>query len=266
MKFLLYFLLPLILLSSMQESRDAHVQQKPKPDAEESISWYDPFVSQHPRWNWAYNSGTGYKQLGWLPEGGEGIEIGITAASSQSQYSDCSLHELSQQYRSGLLEMRLRLSEDNGYTGTGGGTRGWGYWDGSLDKINAAWFWSASPESSADLVGLRAMVVRDGKIVLNQPLDVDMREWHTYHIDLSSEGTVFSVDGIEVARIDSRPANLQRVELWVDNMVVQITSEGYSRSNLDIQQDQKMWIDWVRLNYADPEPVPLSLFLPLIWQ
>jgi hypothetical protein len=230
--------------------------------SEHGEGWEDQFKYPHPRWNWAYNQGTGYKRIGAFPQGGEGIEIGITKASTQYEYSDCSLHETSKQYTQGVFESRLSLSNDNGLFGSDRGTRGWGFWAANLETIDAAWFWSASPESSAILTGLRAMVIREGVIILNQPLDVDTREWHEYRIELAADGTKFFIDGDQVASTTGRPANPQRIELWIDNMAVQVHVDEYITENLDIKQDQKMFIDWVR--YLDQVPTRNFLFFPMI--
>jgi hypothetical protein len=263
------WILALFLLFSTFSFHNQSAEGQPSlPQAEAGPvqdSWVDNFSEQHPtRWNWAYNAGTGYKKLAGLPQGYSGLEIGVSRFSQAGVYSDCSLHQPNSLYSYGVLEMHLSLSDDNGISDAGRGTRGWGLWDGNLDRIDAAWFWSASEESSPNLTGLRAMLVRDGTLVLNQPLEVDMREWHVYQIDLSSQGTRFWVDGNLVASTPQRPANPQRIELWVDNMAVRMVEQGYERSYLALSLDQKMYIDWVKFQHRDS--LIHFVFLPLLGQ
>jgi hypothetical protein len=229
---------------------------------DDSSSWFDGFNSQHPRWNWSYLVGEAGREIGPLPDGSTGVKIWVAEEAVEGEYSDCSLHLLEDTYRQGVVEMRLSLSDDNGISGNGRGTRGWGFWDANLERIDAAWFWSASSESSQPLTGLRAMVIREGVLVYNQPLDIDMREWHTYRVELRETGTAFFVDGEEVGSTPLRPANPQRVELWVDNMAVEVHLEGYTLHYLDLDHDQFMYIDWVRFRTISTNL--FSNYLPII--
>jgi hypothetical protein len=235
----------------------------PQETGNDNLYWKDNFESQHPRWDWAYNLGTGYKRLVDLPNGSSGVEIGITKLSNPGFYSDCSLRESDENYDLGVVEARLRLTDDNGLTDEGKGTRGWGFWDGKLDVLNTAWFWSASPESDPAVSGFRVMVMRNGEFLLNQEISVDMREWHTYRVELTPEGTKFYVDGVEIASTSGRPENEQRVELWVDNMAVQVSNGSYSTENLSLTQDQSMFIDWVEFR-SSPLPPEHRIYLPWI--
>jgi hypothetical protein len=232
--------------------------------ADAPLYWLDEFEYQHPRWDWEYNQGTGYKSLIELPDGSPGLEIGVTDNSDQNSYSDCSLRENTEVYEYGVMEARLRLTDDNGLTDDGKGTRGWGFWDGNLDVLNVAWFWSASPESEPEISGFRVMVMRDHEFLLNQEIQVDMRAWHTYRVELTQEGTKFFIDGVEIASTPGRPANQQRVELWVDNMAVHINNGSYSTENLNLIQDQIMYIDWVQYQSSPIELRDQHLFLPWI--
>lgn len=229
------------------------------------LYWLDEFEVEDPRWDWEYNQGTGEKELIQLPGGNPGVKIWIEPDTNPDTYSDCSLREISENYEFGVIEARLRLTDDNGLTDGGKGTRGWGFWDGNLEVLNVAWFWSASPESHPDISGFRVMVIRNSEFLLNQEISIDMREWHTYRVELTSEGVRFYVDGVEIAATQGRPANQQRIELWVDNMAVQINNETYSREYLDLNQDQAMYIDWVEYRYS-PLELNNHLFLPWIGQ
>jgi hypothetical protein len=205
--------------------------------------WADEFTSNHSRWEWSYNSGTGYKRLGTVG-GASVVEIGITDRSTSSSYSDCSLHEKDYRYSYGTFEARLRCTDEEG-----NGTRGWGTWNyQNPSSVDVAWFWSASSESDPLMRGLQAMVTVDSKPVFQQHIsDIDIREWHIYRIEFSSEGTRFYVDGNLVASTPEYPRKKQRSEIWIDNYVIQLMGgvpipSGYA----DVEQDQIMYIDWVK--------------------
>jgi beta-glucanase (GH16 family) len=250
-----------VIISHMgRKTTELSSQQETEND---NLYWRDNFESQHLRWDWEYKRGTGYKRLVELHDGSPGVEIGITEQSNAAEYSDGSLRESNENYDFGVMEARLRLTDDNGLTDEGKGTRGWGFWDGTLDVLNTAWFWSASPESDPALSGFRVMVMRNGEFLLNQEISVDMREWHTYRVELTPEGTKFYVDGVEIASISGRPENEQRIELWVDNMAVQVSNGGYSTEYLNLTQEQSMYIDWVEFRSSPLQP-DHRIYLPWI--
>ena len=227
--------------------------------AEEAV-WSDEFTYMDSRWDWNYNSGTGYKQLTPI-DGVSVVEIGITDQSSSSSYSDCSLHETSYQHTYGIFEARLRCTDDNGFNQSGHGTRGWGFWNfNDPTKADAAWFWSASSESDTSVAGFQVMVVRDSTIMFQKSLpEIDMREWHIYRVELLCTGTRFLVDGNEVATTSQGLDKLQRIEMWIDNYCIQVVDNqlqpvGY----LNVQNDQMMYIDWVKYydGDADDDDIP----------
>ena len=227
--------------------------------AEEAV-WSDEFTYMDSRWDWNYNSGTGYKQLTTI-DGVSVVEIGITGQSSSSSYSDCSLHETSYQHTYGIFEARLRCTDDNGFNQSGHGTRGWGFWNfNDPTKADAAWFWSASPESDTSVVGFQVMVIRDSTIVFQKSLPgIDMREWHIYRVELLCTGTRFLVDGNEVATTSQCPDKLQRIEMWIDNYCIQVIDNQLQPAGyLNVQNDQMMYIDWVKYydGDADDDDIP----------
>jgi len=209
--------------------------------------WTDEFTSYNSRWDWSYYSGTGYHQITTV-DSVSAVEIGITDQSSSASYSDCSLHETSYLYTTGIFEARLRCTDDNGFNQPGKGTRGWGVWNyQNPSYTDAAWFWSASPDSDASVAGLHAMLVIDSNIVFQEPLPgIDITQWHVYRVEFLSTGTRFFVDGIEVAFTPLHSVKLQRFELWIDNYVVQVVG-GIPQpvGFLDVGQNQMMYIDWV---------------------
>ncbi len=226
----------------------------PSPSSLPNLVWTDQFTSQNSRWEWSYHTGTGYHSLINLinTEDNSAVEIGVTQNSNSSTYSDCSLHENNYTHTYGILEMKLRCTDDNGTISggiSGKGTRGWGFWHvetEQLNRLNVAWFWSASSESNPLLQGFQAMVVENGTFHLLKPVAIDMKEWHIYRVELSPSGTKFFVDNQEVASTPHRPATSQRIEIWIDNMGLNLSGSSIQKSNLNLDRDQKMYIDWVK--------------------
>ncbi|MFZ5376505.1 MAG: hypothetical protein ACOZAN_02435 [Patescibacteria group bacterium] len=214
----------------------------------------DEFEGQHARWAWGYYAGTGYHNSTTY-EGLTVAEAGITNLTTSSAYSDSSIHENINSHNSGALEMRIKCTDDNGQTDAGVGSRGWGYWNGQFGaQNNSAWFWSASPQSDAAYSGLRAMVVVNGSVTYNYLINgIDIKEWHTYRVDLAADGTHFLVDGVEVAYTATKPTANMRIEIWLDNY--RVPTMTYLASTLN----EKLYIDWVRLYDQVQTPTVSSL-------
>jgi len=207
----------------------------------EKAVWNDEFTDYNQRWEWGYNEGTGYKQITEI-DGASVVEIGITDQSSSSGYSDCSLHETRYQYHNGVFEARLRYAGDHKF-----GTIGWGFWnyeDGATAEC--AWFFDSSTGGSSS--GFQVMVASNSVIKFQKHLpEIDIQKWHIYRVELLPTSTRFFVDGVEVAATSKRPGKLQRITIWIDNYRLQVIDGKISAAgHLNIQQDQRMYIDWVR--------------------
>ena len=222
--------------------------------AGEDPVWEDTFSSvDNSRWQWDYNEGTGYKELAII-DGVSVVELGIKDNSTSSEYSDCSLHERSYQYNYGIFEARLKCT-DNNTLGNGQGTRGWGFWNYN-NGLNSSWFWSLSPESADYLEGFKAVVIRDSQFPLEFEEDlseIDMKQWHVYRMEFLPTYTKFIVDEIEVASTTERPDEPQRFEFWIDNARISFIDNQWYRDYLDVNQEQKMYIDWVRYYNGDSD-------------
>jgi hypothetical protein len=202
--------------------------------------WQDDFNSYEPRWNWRYCAGSGFKTI----RGGI-LEAGVTDKSNRQVYSDCSLHEANLSWKEGIVEMRLRYCAGD----IKAGSMGWGFWTGKpwpMETVTAAWFLSVSPPSDPEIVTFRAMVVRNGVYLLNKPLSVSLEKWHTYRVEMTSAGTRFFIDGKQVASCQESPGGKHRVEIWVDNLCVRKVEGRLQRSHLDVPEEQKVCVDWVR--------------------
>jgi PKD repeat protein len=260
--FLIFFVFSIIPLAMAYSHfcvlKEALQSPKLSDDVESENSWRDDFTSYDPRWDWGYNAGTGYKTLGTV--GGRSVcEGGITDASTSDEYSDCSLHHFLTVGNDEPIsaEMRMRYTDRNGLAvgDQGKGTRGCGWWDGSEWGDNVAWFVAFSPGNDESLVGYKCQVRVGGAWILNEDISgiVDMTEWHVYRIDLLSDGTRFYVDDELVASTPYRPQQIDKIEAWVDNAYVYYDNGNLARGLFDLDIDQKMYIDWVKLSSPSPQ-------------
>jgi hypothetical protein len=224
-------------------------------------AWTDDFTNQNNRWEWDYVKNAGYHQITTI-EGINIAELGVTKNATSTQYSDSSLHEKQSNYTQGILEMKIKLTDDNGVSDLGKGSRGWGFWDGNdnYSQTNCAWFISLSPQSANVFSGFRMQIVIDGNINYNQIItDVDMREWHIYRVEIGNFGTKFYVDNILKGSSISRPNNNLKAEIWLDNYRVYLNGQTPFFDYLKFDQDEKLYLDWVK--YWDnliPSSTPVS--------
>ena len=197
-------------------------------------AWLDEFTNYEPRWDWGYQSGTGYQLVDQ-----ERAIIGIRPQAGQ-YYSDCALRTATI-YPSGRMGAVLRCTDSGANPAVG--TRGWGFWDGrtGAGSTNAAWFWAASEESAPVLRGFQANVLRDGLGVYQQVLPgIDITQDHEYAVEIGG-GSRFYVDGVLVAETVEQPSGRQRVEFWIDNQSIAVDG---TRSVHPVLADQAMLIDW----------------------
>ncbi len=137
------------------------------------------------------------------------------------------------------FEVRLRNSNNNGFDSPGGpndpdpnygiGSRGWGFWNASMDPgsdpVNWIWFSSISPQSDPIFRGRRLWFVRENIPIVVQELGVDLTEWHTYRVKWRQDTLAAYVDDMQtpIAEV-TNPAQIPNEGLtftiWVDNYVV----------------------------------------------
>jgi hypothetical protein len=251
----LCFLTSLLLLSSC-----TFFKLIPHAKAE-TWTWIDDFTDQNSRWNWGYSRGTGYHLLTNI-DGYSAVENGITAATTQYAYSDCALtHYPGTISQSQLVTIEIRAKFSHSMLQTGAkGSQGLIIWNG---MTNFAGFFDCSVETETGFAGLRAIVMSNGEVYANQYVGdtYDPRNWHVYRIVLKSDGTALYVDGNLVAQTTQRPYSLAEVNLWVDNAAYALDG---SVTNLDVTEDQKLYVD--RVAWSDsvilptpttsPEPTP----------
>jgi len=217
----------------------------------EPTSGFDP----DSYWEW-WTSGTGLHT-----RSGGTAAFTVTAESHAGEYSDSEINDYRRGFERGFpwgpgvrLELRARASDDNGLvSGRGRGTRGFGFWNlgtggpGSPDGMTNAWFISISPGSLGGLGAFMATVFDRGQPALFHPLDTDLRRWHRYGIVWTRRGVTFLVDGRPVVASPVTPAEQLGLVAWIDNYRLTLTADGIATSFLDLDHDQTLFLDRVRI-------------------
>jgi len=232
----------------------------PAPIYTENLLWRDDFNTQNSRWSWSYSTGTGFNNAPVTVDGLVCAAHGI-GVSSSSVYSDSSIHTDFQVAPTDLRVLRTYQKRDyNSDPTSGEGTWGIGFWDGT--PSNLAWFFWASQESSADLRGLRAMVISGGSWKLNELItDVDLSQWHTFEIYFLQSRIEFYIDGVLKSSVNARPTGyLTRLEAcWIDNGLMANTGRI---GNLATTTSQRGWIDYLEWASISPTPTPTPTSTP----
>lgn len=215
-------------------------------------------------WDW-WTHGTGQHAVS------DGVAaFTITSQSHAGEYSDSEINDYRRGYERGFrwkpglrLEIRARSSDDNGVSAPGGrGTRGFGFWnlgtggDGAPDGMTNAWFISISPETFGGFGLFAATVFDRGRVALFQPLAVDLRRWHDYGIVWTPRGVTFTVDRRPVASSATSPEDALGFVSWIDNYQLAITAGGIGTSFLDLDRDQTLFVDRVRIWTIGPPAAP----------
>ncbi len=232
----------------------------------------DGFDPPRPNWRWWspwdwWTHGTGRSSVT------AGIaEFTLTGESHAGEYSDSEINDYRRGYERGFrwkpglrLEIRARSSDDNGVSAPGGrGTRGFGFWnlgtggDGAPDGMTNAWFISISPETFGGFGLFAATVFDRGRVALFQPVAVDLRRWHDYGIVWTPRGVTFTVDRRPVAATATSPGDALGFVSWIDNYRLSITANGIETSFLDLDDDQTLFVDRVRIWSIGPQASPYA--------
>lgn len=106
------------------------------------------------------------------------------------------------------------------------GSRGWGFWNGSMSPGSSRFAWFVRVEADPDLPppaaqdGFYAAVQDGAEPTLIPVVGLDLTEWHTYSIRWRQDGIGFFIDGEEVHHEQAVvPSGPMRADIWCDNAV-----------------------------------------------
>lgn len=153
-----------------------------------------------------------------------------------------------------------------------GGSRGWGFWNTSLDPdfLQLAWFmeYSIPDNIKKDNKSNRAVVMQSiGKDSNDQlkicstildPVEYDIYKWHTYKIEWRDNGVLYFVDGNLVAtHKDIFLKKHMAFHNWVDNRnytLIDKMIEGIS--NFPLTKDKSNYIKSYKVETSDYSNLP----------
>lgn len=256
----LFFACASIAGTDVQPENDCDFALRTAWGREARIVVDDDFEAQGPWWEW-WQSGTGSHALA-----GGVAALTVGEASHSGEYSDAEINDYRRGPERGFpwgpglrVEIRARASDGNGITSPDGrGTRGFGFWNlgtggpGAPDGMTNAWFISVSPESFGSFGLFAATVFDGGNVRLMQPLAAAMQNWHDYGIVWTKGGVTFSVDGRPVAATPVAPSEKLGFVAWIDNYRLTLGPGGITTSFLDLDHDQTLFVDRIRIWSLDP--------------
>jgi hypothetical protein len=260
----LFFACARLVGADVDPENDCDFALRGKQRDVESLVIDDDFDERRPIWDW-WQSGTGENTVS---DGTAAFTV--TADSHAGEYSDSEINDYRRGFERGFpwgpgvrLEIRARASDDNGLSSERGrGTRGFGFWNlgtggpGAVDGMTNAWFLSLSPESFGGTSLFLATVFDRGQPVVFRPLATDQRRWHRYGIVWTRRGVTFAVDGRSVAASPVAPTEKLGFVSWIDNYRLTLTPDGIETTFLDLEHDQTLFVDRVRL-WSIPQEIRL---------
>lgn len=123
------------------------------------------------------------------------------------------------------------------------GSRGWGFWNGSMDQTQSvmAWFSYMSGTGGIAPDGFYACTQIFGQAPVLTPITgVALALWHEFEIDWQSNRVVYSIDNTTAVTHNISPDLNMRLDVWVDNAVY---DTNWQHVYQDIPADSILEID-----------------------
>ena len=173
----------------------------------------------------------------------------------QSQYCNTEIYDPNEPYTPGT-HLRIRLKGSPQHIGS----RGWGFWDGSLSSVltdyDVAWIMQQKGIQNTAAYNWFLFGV-DGNSVYNRSTIelsnlVDETNWNTYHIVWRSDSTFLYINDSEIFVATTHlPDENMRVDLWIDNRVINIDSPWVFQNNNSAGSE--LFVDFIEL-YGENGP------------
>ena len=180
------------------------------------------------KWEW-YIVGKADRRL--TPEG---IELRVKETANDKSYSNAEFYNHGTPYKYNFAQMRLKN------TNLQNGSRGWGFWNGSMDTSNChlAWFgrYQRPKGEKSDEVrditpnGFYTVTRNNKKIERTRIEDKLLQKWCTYSIDWREDSVAFWINNEKVAEHKKEngavPNRNMRFDTWIDNAVYVVRKDG----------------------------------------
>ena len=147
------------------------------------------------------------------------------------------------------------------------GSRGWGFWDGDIDfnsmlfDFDVAWIMQQGSDINSSNYNWSYFGVEGNSILRREIFDlddiVDESQWHTYQIVWRADSTILIVDDVKLfASTDHLPDDTMRVDLWIDNRVINL------QNPIDFWNDDSegssMIVDYIEVSGIEGPSIPRS--------
>jgi hypothetical protein len=195
----------------------------------------------------------------WRADGNQSIpsiENGLLHLKLQDagsdQYCNTEIYDPTEPYQPGT-QVRVRLKCSNIHHGS----RGWGFWDGDLDlpslffDFDVAWVMQQGSDNPDNAYNWFHFGV-DGNLLTNRHILnlqnlVDETEWHTYKIIWDTNNVAFYTDdGLLYQIYDDLPDEAMRMDMWIDNRVINIDNPlTFWNNNVETSE---MIVDFVEIS------------------
>ncbi len=231
-----------------------------------------PGYAQETHWDYSWIRGVG--SVTFNAGSGGLAHLNLNGPGVGGTYHNAELINFDMTYRTPPycdMEIRLRNSNNNGYDSPGGpnnpdpncgiGSRGWGFWNSSMDPLNkpmnTVWFTSLSPQSVDSLQGTRLWVIRQNVPMAFQDLNIDLTQWHTYRIKWRANLLAAYIDDManpiwqttDSAQIPNIGLNFT---VWIDNYVITGGFPNLQIGYLPVPAIQQFIdVDYVRIYTAE---------------
>ena len=186
------------------------------------------------KWEWRID-GDAYHSL--TPEG---VKLGVKATADDKSYSNSEFYNHGLPYKYNFAQIRLK--NDN----LEKGTRGWGFWNGSMVRgpIKLAWFTQRQGPEDYERNGFWAVTANEGKSKWTPIENIPLEDWNTYSIDWGQDGVTWWINDMLVAEERAIvPNGKMRVDIWIDNAVYQVINNINTHIYQNIIKETSLRVD-----------------------
>jgi len=177
---------------------------------ESEILLYDDFSSADSYWYWRIDGQASHTQTG------TGFIFEVDESANAGEYSNSEIYESGANvpwYRNRAF---IRIANPAVQVGS----RGWGFWNGSMDPAQSvmAWFMYAEGDDNFIGDGFYACTQVCGEAPVMTLIDtIDLSSWHDYEIDWRSDQVRYYADSELLATHNISPDRYTQLHVWVDN-------------------------------------------------
>ena len=169
------------------------------------------------------------------------LNLGLFAGASNTSYSNSAAVTRMNFFKKSF-SLKVKVTEFSP------GSRGWGFWNGSMDPSQSAIAWFIYLESNPEypLNGFYAVVQKPGSIPQFFPLNpIILEQEHNYKIKWTNE-IEFFIDGKSVAKSIETVNTEMAVHIWIDNAVYDL--DTFQPLFQKIEKKSRLIVDKLILN------------------